>query len=253
MTSGIYKILNTNNNKVYIGSSKEIEKRWKRHKTELKNNKHHSLKLQRAWNKENDPSVFEFSIVEECSVDQLMGREQEWIDNTQSYYKGYNCCKYATGGGTDPIKADVLEKSEKRLNEMFENFRAFNDKRETSIAQDKLVSYLNTKINSQATATTGYICRLWKLSKILVYIEDQLSTLPESESYKISSFSYRETGSVYVYPYVCKNKHSQHNKYKKTNILDTLWEEVLESLGNRVGKSILDKYQNYLDKNSPLN
>ena len=28
MTIGIYKIYNTNNDKLYIGSSKNIEKRW---------------------------------------------------------------------------------------------------------------------------------------------------------------------------------------------------------------------------------
>ena len=30
---GIYKITNKNNNKVYIGQSSYIEKRWERHRT----------------------------------------------------------------------------------------------------------------------------------------------------------------------------------------------------------------------------
>ena len=32
MTCGIYKIMNLKNNKIYIGKSKNIEKRWQRHK-----------------------------------------------------------------------------------------------------------------------------------------------------------------------------------------------------------------------------
>jgi len=43
---GIYKITNTKNNKVYIGESNNIYKRWKEHIDDLNNNKHHSKKLQ---------------------------------------------------------------------------------------------------------------------------------------------------------------------------------------------------------------
>ena len=39
MTTGIYTIINKNNNKRYIGSSNNIEKRLKYHKSLLKNNK----------------------------------------------------------------------------------------------------------------------------------------------------------------------------------------------------------------------
>ena len=42
---GIYKIKNIINGKVYIGSAIYFIKRWSVHKSELKNNKHHSIKL----------------------------------------------------------------------------------------------------------------------------------------------------------------------------------------------------------------
>lgn len=38
MTSGIYKIENTINGKIYIGCSKDIEKRFKQHRLKSKNN-----------------------------------------------------------------------------------------------------------------------------------------------------------------------------------------------------------------------
>jgi predicted GIY-YIG superfamily endonuclease len=49
--SGIYYIKNITNNKLYIGSSKDILKRFYEHKRLLRHNKHHSIRLQRAWDK----------------------------------------------------------------------------------------------------------------------------------------------------------------------------------------------------------
>lgn len=44
ISKGIYKITNTKNGKVYIGSSSNIERRFTEHKCELIENKHHSYK-----------------------------------------------------------------------------------------------------------------------------------------------------------------------------------------------------------------
>lgn len=44
--TGVYKITNIINNKVYIGESLDIYERWKSHKEDLKNGNHHSYKLQ---------------------------------------------------------------------------------------------------------------------------------------------------------------------------------------------------------------
>ena len=49
--SGVYKITNKITNDFYIGSSKDIYKRWNRHKNELNKKKHINIILQRAWNK----------------------------------------------------------------------------------------------------------------------------------------------------------------------------------------------------------
>ena len=51
MNSGVYQILNVTTNKRYIGSSKNIVKRLKDHIKSLHSGKHHSILLQRAWNK----------------------------------------------------------------------------------------------------------------------------------------------------------------------------------------------------------
>lgn len=49
MKSGIYLI--KINDKIYIGSSANISKRWREHKTDLIAGRHKNMFLQRTWNK----------------------------------------------------------------------------------------------------------------------------------------------------------------------------------------------------------
>jgi len=81
--SGIYKIVNKINNNLYIGSSKRLKRRWYIHKGQLRKNKHHSIYLQRAWNKYGE-QAFEFIIIEE--TENLFEREQHWIDTLKPQY-----------------------------------------------------------------------------------------------------------------------------------------------------------------------
>ena len=96
MASGIYKITNTTNGKVYVGSAVNFNNRWKEHLRELRKEKHHSSALQNAWNKYGEDN-FEFSIIEECERTRkvLLGREQYWIDTLDSVANGYNIAKTA--------------------------------------------------------------------------------------------------------------------------------------------------------------
>lgn len=80
MICGIYKITNIRNNKFYIGSSFNIDKRIKDHFHLLKNNKHHSKHLQRAYNKHGKDN-FKFEIIEECRIEELFEKEQYYLDN----------------------------------------------------------------------------------------------------------------------------------------------------------------------------
>lgn len=89
--SGIYAIRNTTNNKQYVGSSANIRIRQKLHVNVLIRNKHHSIVLQRAWNKYGR-DAFEFQILEEVNVEDLLVREQFYIDN---HKPEYNICPIA--------------------------------------------------------------------------------------------------------------------------------------------------------------
>ena len=94
----IYQIKNLKNNKVYIGSTADINKRWKRgHLERLRNSQHHNRFLQFAWNRDGE-EFFEFSIIEEMErTEDLLIREQFYLDKIRPYDKknGYNICKSA--------------------------------------------------------------------------------------------------------------------------------------------------------------
>lgn len=87
MSSGIYAIQCQTNDRKYIGSSINTWKRWIRHRSDLRRGVHHSLHLQRAWDKYGE-DFFEFVVLEECPIEQLLEREQHYLD---LYSDKYNC------------------------------------------------------------------------------------------------------------------------------------------------------------------
>jgi hypothetical protein len=94
--SGIYKIINKINQKIYIGSSKNIRKRWKAHRTLLNKEKHYNEYLLAAYKKYGKEN-FIWEVVEFINVDKLQEREQYWINffKSSDREKGYNLCPAA--------------------------------------------------------------------------------------------------------------------------------------------------------------
>jgi group I intron endonuclease len=89
--SGIYKITNRVNGKIYIGSAKSVSHRLSEHKWYLKNNNHENPHLQNAVNKYGLDN-FDFSILEDVEQSKLLEREQYYLDLYKSYEEetGYN-------------------------------------------------------------------------------------------------------------------------------------------------------------------
>lgn len=90
--SGIYAIKNTVNGKVYVGSAVNLRQRFISHRSCLKKGTHHSLKLQRAWDKYGS-ETFVFEVIESVSDKQnLIKCEQYWIDEmvAAGEHTGYN-------------------------------------------------------------------------------------------------------------------------------------------------------------------
>lgn len=76
---GIYQIKCIKTNKIYIGSSKQLKTRKRKHFYLLSNNKHHNNHLQNIVNSRGIESL-QFEIIELCSQEDLVDREQYYID-----------------------------------------------------------------------------------------------------------------------------------------------------------------------------
>jgi group I intron endonuclease len=114
MTCGIYKIVNQKNNKYYLGSSKNIEKRWQTHKRTLKKNTHHNIHLQRAWNKYGENS-FLLNIAEITTEKKILNKEQYYLDKLKP---PYNIGTQASGGDNltnNPNKDKIIKQITKTL------------------------------------------------------------------------------------------------------------------------------------------
>ena len=83
--SGIYCIMNTINGKRYVGSSKNIYSRWQKHRALLRKGTHWDRHLQNAWNKYGETS-FKFIVLCKCPEEELLTKEQEYINNLEPEY-----------------------------------------------------------------------------------------------------------------------------------------------------------------------
>jgi len=84
-TTGIYMITNLATDDIYIGQSKNIERRFIDHITPG----HDTEEIDRDINKYGK-SMFTFEILEECSIEELDDREAYYIDLYDATLFGYN-------------------------------------------------------------------------------------------------------------------------------------------------------------------
>lgn len=135
--TGIYKITNIINGKVYIGQSVDIKRRWRNHKKEAFYEKSHSYNYPlycaiRKYGIKN----FAFEILEECSKEDLNEKEKYYITeyNTCNKQYGYN----QTEGGDSPPHPLTLSESE--ISEILHRLKTTLDNT-SMIGDDYGVSY----------------------------------------------------------------------------------------------------------------
>lgn len=115
MTCGIYKIVNKVNGKYYLGSASNLKSRWKRHLYCLIHNCHHSIHLQRSWNKHGKEN-FVLEVVKHVEKDLLKEEEQKYLDKLTPWNNkiGYNISRYAGGGDNISYHPNIDEIREKQ-------------------------------------------------------------------------------------------------------------------------------------------
>lgn len=223
----IYKIENIITKDCYIGSSTQINRRLKEHKTNLFKNKHSNNYLQKAWNKYGEDN-FTFEIIKDLKelselnkneqLKNLFKIEQYYIDNLNSKYnlnkkagfgysekknrKSIKIYQYDLSGNL--LKewnnfSDIEKHYNKKLNHIY---NCLNSKRK--IAYDFQWSYLNnqsTKVNKGK-------------KEVLLYDGDILI-----KEYKSLAASAKDFNKSYVtIRDYCNGKHSPKRTFKNNFI-----------------------------------
>lgn len=113
--TGVYAIINMIDGKKYVGSaSLSIDKRWNDHRRDLGNGRHHSVHLQRAWDKYGK-SAFSFQVLAFCKADMCVRLEQLWIDCFRAADRrhGYNIAPIAGSTRGKLHTEEAIEKMRK--------------------------------------------------------------------------------------------------------------------------------------------
>lgn len=96
--SGVYKISNNIDNRIYIGSTQCFKRRFTEHLKSLADNTHNNPHLQKFVNKYGIDSI-KFEILEIIDLEDLLIKEQYYLDNFINFNRDFNICKIA---GTPP-------------------------------------------------------------------------------------------------------------------------------------------------------
>lgn len=110
--SGIYKITCVPTQKIYIGQSRNIYKRWYNHSYALNVKRHRNSYLQRAWNKYGQDN-FKFEIIDRCNINELDNKEKYYIQKFNSMNK--DCGFNLDSGGQHPKLSHETIKKLKRI------------------------------------------------------------------------------------------------------------------------------------------
>lgn len=87
--SAVYKITNTATGDFYIGSSKDIKRRWAAHKWPSVWNRYPNKQLYQDM-KKYGADKFDFEILAEVEIDSLKEKEQEFIELLKPTYNSCN-------------------------------------------------------------------------------------------------------------------------------------------------------------------
>lgn len=271
---GVYQIKNKVNGKVYIGSSKHIEQRWKSHIRDLQKGIHHSVHLQNAWNKYGE-DAFIFSVLECCEEFERYDLEQKYIDKYESYKeeKGYNIFKNAHVP-SNPLQAEQnISNSLKAQNRTGEN-GSYNKFTENQVIQ--VINLLQDSNNSfryiaEETGTNIALVASIKTKDSWTYLTKDIVFPPRSTvnyqrtlsavdvqeivQYLLNGKTNREIAEIYNVTPSCINSIRTHKNWKQYT--EGLEFPVFDKRNGKINKDdvldIIDQYNNGKDMHTIAN
>ncbi len=110
-TTGVYQIRCTVDGHFYVGGAyADFQRRWKDHRDNLRKGTHGNRHLQSAWNLHGENN-FEFEVMERCPPDDVLEREQAWIDaNFDGSVICYNICPVAQSRLGVPHSEETIQR-----------------------------------------------------------------------------------------------------------------------------------------------
>ena len=155
---GIYKITNTINKKIYIGSSVNILNRVRQHKYKLKAGIHCNNYLQASFNKYGKDS-FLFEIIEECDFVDLVERENFHITTTEAMNKEFGFNQVMVNEFRKNIFTDSVKIKNSKINLNFNGnfikFKSVNVETNEELEFDNLVEAANYLVKNGFTKATS--------------------------------------------------------------------------------------------------
>jgi group I intron endonuclease len=151
MNCGIYKILNKQNNKVYVGSSIDLPSREYKHFWMLKKGIHDNVYLQKSFNKHGIEN-FVFEILELCEEKDLILKENYYINNYKANEMnfGYNLALVSDSRRniiSDAVKLK-LSKINQQKNNNFSKYSLTNIESNEIFIFESLIDGANYLINN---------------------------------------------------------------------------------------------------------
>lgn len=111
--TGIYKIESIiKPERIYIGSSIDVNKRWKEHIRDLRAERRHSLKIQRHHNKYGLSDLV-FTVILECEKEYLIKNEQYYIDLLNPYFNAQKIANSPLGSKRSQDTKDKISRAKK--------------------------------------------------------------------------------------------------------------------------------------------
>ena len=150
---GVYKITNTITGDFYIGSSKNIKKRWLEHKRQTTWKQHPNNPMYLDM-KKYGTNKFELEILEEVEIAHLKEREQQLIEKLKPTYNQMN----AKGLNVERYKEyqSEYEKSDKRKKRKKEYEKSDKRKKYKEEYNNQLCFYNSEKLTLTALKTRFY-------------------------------------------------------------------------------------------------
>lgn len=250
---GIYKIENLINGKVYIGQSQNIKRRWFMHKTIINTT---SASLQKLWKNPLYKAFhkyglknFSFSVIEECSKEELNEKEIFYIKQYHSYIQDPLCNGYnATPGGDGGISLSI-EEIELILKLWNENKSIADIRKITSFGKNTIKYYLQqySLYDEKESCLRGYKSRSdtrkisiaqYEVDGTLVNIFSSMEEIYEKLGYYqeyIHNNLINKSATAYGYYWIYNNKNHQEQLIEKRKIISKYMPVVQFSLqGNYI-------------------